>query len=292
MYCPQCGNEIKNGAIYCSSCGTEIKGREISSGIHGNSKRSINKKIIIMAVALVMICCVGIGIAFTVLSGPSINGTWRLSGEIVGDSEGVAVDLPEVELNIKDEQFALHVQGRSGGIMLFGLGGIDPVDLTINGRLELEEESPEELVYRINFSSLEPSDDMINELVAMYAPNTTEEGLREYYSDVSRELVQLSTDNTIRLHVPVSGIDSTLGDGEWSFEVGNADGMYAEFGIRFYEEDSLTNTVEAFITDSDQTSSQQNGTWQRETDSKILAEFTTPGTYSSSIKLQISREPN
>ena len=75
MYCPFCGEEIRNGAIYCSQCGKDLVSGKKNPAAQVGSHNSVNKKLIVAAI------CIGVAIVLTailvtILGPKSLVGTW------------------------------------------------------------------------------------------------------------------------------------------------------------------------------------------------------------------------
>lgn len=301
MNCSNCNQEIKDDAVYCLNCGAELRSNTISaaSAQTANAPLSMTKtprnkkKTIAIGIGLLLLLLVIIvgSLAFFAPKS-SLNGQWRLTGYLEGGSGGLNLDLPNVDLTVSDESFEMHIAGEQAVIMLFGIGGSDPVDLTIQGTLTLIEESAEEKKYRVTFASITPSDQMIEDLEAIYGSRMDGVSLEELFSESLETTLAGLEDYTINLCVPVNGFDASSGVEDWYFELIGPQGLVANFGLRFISDSDDAKTFQVFGAENGQEQIINEGTWSLSESNEIALSFPYSDTDADLAHISVTHESN
>ncbi len=277
--CKQCGQRINKAMKFCPCCGAamddiEDRNDKRVSTNDSKEKKSIGKKAIVVVVAIVIILGI-VAVSSTLLfqQKSSLIGNWKLSGYLEGSSGGLNLDLPDVNLNVSDESFEMHVKGEQGIVMLFGVGGSDPVDLTIGGTFSLAEKTTEGESYKIVLTSIYPSEEMLENLEAIYGSEMNSVSLRDVFSKrLETALAELGR-YEIELHVPNGSLDPESRDATWLLRLTDPQGLEEEFGLLFTTNGDKKNSFRAFVNANGESQVVNEGSWDLLSSKQLALSF-------------------
>lgn len=286
MFCPKCGKENNDQASFCTGCGASFgdQGNPAATPEPAIRKSKIQKKtLFIVIIALVVLIGAASAVFALVSQKPSLDGTWKMSGTI----DGISQVVPDVELTVDGDSFELDVVGAGSPFLILSFGGDDPIDISIKGNLNPEEEEgTSDLVYDVEITSIDPSDSMIQQLAEKYASQVSEQELREsIYGETSDALSNLR-EMEIQLHVPTDGLGSNFGVGEWFIDVDST----FRFGARLLENSASSGELQVFVSQNGNETLINEGSWQRDQDNRLTLSFPYFDTDTGLAEITINRQ--
>lgn len=287
MNCPNCNREIKDNAMFCPSCGAALRNNAVDAKVF--NKRSKKKVFVILIGSMLLLAAIASALVF-LSPKSSLNEHWKMTGYLEGSSGGLSIDLPTADLVVSEESFEISIAGEHAVGMFFGVGGSDPIDLTIRGTLSLVEETTEEKKYRVALVSVDPSEEMLESLKATYGSEKNGVSLEDAFSENIDTVLAESGKYTMDVCIPANESNVLLGDSEWYLEITDAEGLMANYGVRFIVGSDNAGSFQVYSGINKQEEIINEGTWSLSESNQIVFSFPYSDTDAGLAHISLTRE--